>query len=489
MKTLFTNATIYSLRFENESYKSMLVEDGIIKDVFQNIPTMNSEIVDLQGAFVYPGFIDTHTHSFEGGLYSLGVNLEKAKTISETLELLRMAKPQGNLIFAYHFDETEMKEKRFPTLEELDSIFPSNPVLLRRVDGHSCVINSEAAKRIPWGQAPPPGFYGLLRKEDNDLAAHWFHGNLSDEAVLQAYQQAAQLAINGGHTTIHTMIGDSVNNPTHYALIEKHKAKFPIEFITYPQMFDIRKALELGSKRIGGCILADGSFGSHTAALTVPYTDEPDNYGTLYHDDEFWMNFVMEAHNNDLQVAVHCIGDKAVNQILQAYEMVQKQKLKDLRHELIHCELMTDDMLKRARNAGVSCVMQPMFDHLWGGDSGLYARVLGTDRAFSTNRFASIMKQGILCTGGSDWYITELNALKGISAAVHHHNPKEALSPYEAVKLYTVNAAKLSHDENRIGKITQNYQADFVCLGSNIMHSNDIASIPLLSVYKKGIKV
>jgi predicted amidohydrolase YtcJ len=245
----------------------------------------------------------------------------------------------------------------------------------------------------------------------------------------------------------------------------------------------------LGAKRIGGCILADGSFGSHTAALTLPYTDDPLNYGMLYHDDDFWMKFVMEAHENNLQVAVHCIGDKAVNQILMAYEAAQKQSRKDLRHELIHCELMSDDMIKRARNANVSCVMQPMFDRLWGGDAGLYAKVLGTDRAFLTNRFASITKQGILCTGGSDWYITNLNALEGIAAAVNHHNPKEALSHFEAVKLYTVNAAKLSHDESRLGTLAQNYQADFTCLESNIMNSKDIASIPILAVYKKGIKV
>jgi predicted amidohydrolase YtcJ len=489
MKTLFTNATFYSMRFENESYKSLLVDDGKIIDVFQSTPTMSAEYVDLQGAFVYPGFIDTHTHSFEGGLYSLGVNLDGVKTIPETLELMSTARPLAGLIFAFHFDETEVSEKRFPTLKELDKLFPTTPVLLRRVDGHSCVINSEAAKQITWKKPLSPDFDGLLRKEDNDAASHWFHGNLSEEAIIEAYVQASKIAVAGGHTTIHTMIGDAANNPTHFALIEKNKSKFPVEFITYPQMFDIKKALELGSKRIGGCILADGSFGSHTAALTIPYADEPGNYGTLYHDDDFWMNFITEAHNHDLQVGVHCIGDKAVSQVLQAYEIAQRQNPKDLRHELIHCELMSDDMLKSVRSAGVSCVMQPMFDHLWGGDSGLYARVLGNERAFTTNRFASITRQGILCTGGSDWYVTDLHALKGISAAVNHHNPKEALSPFEAVKLYTVNAARLSHDENRLGKLAQNYQADFTCLASNLLKENDMASIPILSVYKKGIRI
>lgn len=254
-------------------------------------------------------------------------------------------------------------------------------------------------------------------------------------------------------------------------------------------MFDISKALELGAKRIGGCILADGSFGSHTAALFQPYADEPANIGILYHDDDFWNAFVMEAHEKNLQVAVHCIGDRAVNQILTAYEKAQQKNPKDLRHELIHCELMNDEMLARASRANVSCVVQPMFDRLWGGDSDLYARVLGLDRAMQTNRFQSQRRNGILATGGSDWYITDLDALKGIDAAVKHHNPNEALKPYDAIKLYTVNAARLSHDENRLGLITQGYQADFICLEKDIFTEKDIASIPIKAVYKKGVRL
>jgi len=477
------------MRFENEAYRSILVEDGIILDVFQNIPSTTANIVDLQGAFVYPGFIDTHTHSFEGGLYSLGVSLEAVKSIPETLELLAEATPIGGLVFAYHYDENLTAEKRFPTLEELDAIFPNTPLLLRRVDGHSCVINSEAVKRIPWKEALPAGFDGILRKEWNDVAAHWFHSNIDDEGILKAYQQAAKLAVKGGHTCIHTMIGDAAYSPTHYALIEKNKHLFPIEYITYPQMFDIQKAIELGAKRIGGCILADGSFGSHTAALFQPYIDEPANNGILYHDDDFWNAFIMEAHEKNLQVAVHCIGDRAVNQILSAYEKAQQKNPKDLRHELIHCELMNDEMLTRAARAKVSCVVQPMFDRLWGGDSDLYAKVLGVERAMLTNRFQSQQKKGILCTGGSDWYITDLDALKGIDAAVRHHNPNEALKPYDAVKLYTVNAAKLSHDENRLGIIAHGYQADFTCLEKNILTATDITSIAIKAVYKKGVKV
>jgi predicted amidohydrolase YtcJ len=132
-------------------------------------------------------------------------------------------------------------------------------------------------------------------------------------------------------------------------------------------------------------------------------------------------------------------------------------------------------------------MMQPAFDKLWGGNNGLYERRLGKERTSRTNRLASIYNRGILITGGSDWYITDLNALKGIDAAVRIHNPYERLSKFQALELYTSNAAQLSSDENRLGRIKKELQADFVCLDEDIFKSENINKIKVNSVIKKGI--
>ena len=108
----------------------------------------------------------------------------------------------------------------------INQIYPENPVILRRVDGHSCVINTSAAKRIKWEKSLPEDFNGYLSKRLNGKAVNWFHKNFSDEGILQAYHQAAQVALKTGHTTIHTMIGNGYSDIKHFHLIQKNLDKF-----------------------------------------------------------------------------------------------------------------------------------------------------------------------------------------------------------------------------------------------------------------------
>lgn len=488
MRQLFLNGYFYSMDNQNTEWKAVLVENGIILDTFKQCPTIpDAELVDMKGATIFPGFIDTHTHSFEGGLYSLGANLENVHSIAETLDCLRATPPLGNKVFAFHFDENQIDEKRFPSRHELDTIFPEHAVLLRRVDGHSCVINTAAMQQIPWEKQLPTNFDGMLRGKENDIAAHWFHRTLTNDDYCMAYQQAAKLALQGGHTTVHTMVGDAQGSCTHLPTLLSILDTLPIEYIPYAQSFNINEALELGMPRIGGCILADGSFGSHTAALSEPYLDAPNLKGTLYQSDNFWYGFVKEAHLHNLQIGVHCIGDAAINQILTAYERVQVEYPKDLRHEIIHNELTDDTILNRMAKANVAAVMQPMFDRLWGGEDGYYTKVLGWQRASRTTRLRSIMDRNILLTGGSDWYITELNALMGIQAAASIHYEPERLNLVQALRLYTSNAALLSHDEGRLGQIQKGYQADFSCLDKDPIATNSMEGVQISAVYKKGI--
>ena len=260
---LFYNAKFYSIHKGGEFFSALLVDDfGNIKETFQADPEIrNVEKIDLNGTFTYPGFIDTHTHSFEGGLYSLGADLEKAVTLEDVFSILSETEAVSGKIFAFRFDERLVKEKRFPTAFELDKVFPETPVILRRVDGHSCVINTKAAKSIDWDTLLPGNFNGYLSQRKNGKAANWFHRNLDNESILNIYHKAANIAVNTGHTTIHTMIGDGLSNIKHYKLIKDNLHQFPVEFILYPQITDVTKALEISSPRIGGCVLADGSFG------------------------------------------------------------------------------------------------------------------------------------------------------------------------------------------------------------------------------------
>ena len=484
MRKLFVNGNFY-IGQGKYSTGAVLVDNGKISRMFDSVPDVKDiEIADLNGNFVYPGFTDTHTHSFEGGLYSLCADTYNCSNIEDVLSVIETTQSVGGMVFGWRFDENRIAEKRFPLISELDRIYPDTPVLLRRIDGHSAVINTCALKKI---NADIHHENGLVRKEFNDIAAHWFHRNISDEGVIAAYEKAAEIALKGGFTCVHTMAGDADSELLTYPVLKNNINRFPIEFVPYPQMFDVCKAVQYGSNKIGGCILADGSFGSFTAALNDPYLNS-DSQGVLYQTDEFWEEFVMKAHELNLQIAVHAIGDRATNQIINAVEKAQLKQEKDLRHELIHNELITDDNIDRMKNLGMSAVMQPMFDRLWGGKSQFYSKVLGQDRAMRTNRFRTIYDKGILLTGGSDWYITELDALKQLYAVTHTHNPSESLTGEQALKIYTENAAKLNFEESYKGKIAEGHIADFTITDKDLLNVENLDSASILEVYKSGVR-
>ncbi len=442
-----------------EEPKSLLVHNTSISEILPYpVPEQykNISMKDLNGSYAYPGFIDTHTHSFEGGLYSLGVDLSTAKNIEDILALLSAAnskKTKDEFIFAWQMDETLLKERRFPTLTELNSAVPDKPLILRRIDGHSCMLNSYARNMVTGLKTKEE----ILRGGENDYAVHFFHKRLNDEAILNAYRAAANIGLQAGFTSLHTMIGDAENSINHYELIRDNLNKFPLRFILYPQSFNIKAALEAGANRIGGCILADGSIGSETAAISEPYLNS-NSWGVLYQSDEFWQKFITEASQHRLQVAIHCIGDRAIRQINNVYKSLASTA--DLRHQLIHCEITPDNLIEEIATSGAVPVMQPNFDYLWGGENGFYAKKIGIKRSRIMNRFATLLKSGITITGGSDWYITSLNAAHSLRAAINHHNPLERLSTAQAIDIYTKNAAWLNSEEDAYGKIKIGYKAD-----------------------------
>jgi len=488
MRKLLKAKGFHIAREINHTYHALLMENGVIRKLYtkgEPLPP-DTQVTDLEDAVVYPGFVDTHTHCFEGGLYANGVDLYPARSIADVLEMLSAAvaaHSEAHEIFCWHFDETLIKEQRFPTLKELDKVAGSKDIVLRRIDGHSCILNSSARAKI----AELKDYREeVCRGRANDRAVHYFHNNCSEPVILAAYHKAAEIARKGGFTTIHTMIGDAENSIGHYALIARHQEQFPLRYILYPQSFDIKAALDNGAERIGGCILADGSIGSHTAALSQAYLDSPQSIGILYQSDAFWQDFIGTAHQHDLQVAVHCIGDRAIRQINNVYSNLQQTSPKDLRHQLIHCELTPDDLLQQISQSKACAVMQPAFDMYWGSENGLYQTKLGSQRRLQMNRFRSLSDLGVRVCGGSDWYITELDALQGIFAAINHHNPAEALTAEQAIGIYTENAAFLAHQEHLYGKIEVGMQADFTILNQSIREGRDAQNTKIIATIHNG---
>ncbi|MFB3896451.1 MAG: amidohydrolase, partial [bacterium] len=248
----------------------------------------------------------------------------------------------------------------------------------------------------------------------------------------------------------------------------QNQDKLPVRIIIYHQTCNVALAQKEGLPRIGGCLLIDGSIGSHTAAVTEPFNDKPESTGVLYFTDQELYGFIESAHCAGLQVSMHAIGDRAIGQILNAYQKVlTKYPRTDHRHRIEHYELPKPEQIQLTAKLGILLGMQPTFDYLWGGAGQLYETRLGLQRSLDSNPFRAILDAGIKIAGGSDSYVTPMDPMLGIHSAVNHFSPSSRVTVDEAIRMYTTTAAYVAFEEKQKGTIEPGKLADLVVLEKN----------------------
>ncbi|MBS4015386.1 MAG: amidohydrolase [Candidatus Latescibacteria bacterium] len=470
----------------------MLIKNGRIKEL-SNLPLpYNIEQISHPDKYIIPGFIDSHTHILGTGMQKIFPEVSGIESLEQLFDIIAAASylaRQYKFLLIYNFQPDKIKEKRYPTQNELDTVIKDYPVLLYRIDGHSGVLNTKGLEEIiaadnkvlengaeldPY-QEPT----GVMRGKAYEFTARHFNKKIHPEIRLQAFIKACQLAIQAGVTTLVTMLGTEVDNITCELLLE-NQVKLPIDVIPFYQTRDINRIQKLGLPRIGGCILVDGSYGSHTAALTEPYADKPDNKGILYLSDQTLEEFYRAADANNLQTAVHAIGDRAIEQVVRVFEKFLKDNQK--RHRIEHCELLSDNLIKRIADLGLIACVQPAFEHYWGGSDKMYAERLGL-RWQNTNPFQKMIEKGIIIAGGSDAPITPINPLLGIRTATDMRNSENSISLWHALRMFTYNGAYAVKMENQIGSLQLGLKADFVILEHDPLQT---ANNKIRQAYKEG---
>lgn len=481
LDTVFLDAQVITMDENMPFARAIGVKDGEIHYLgsTEDLPLAPStKVISLNGSTILPGFIDSHTHFMQTGLGLTGVDLREAASKEELLAKISRAvqtKAPGELVRGWGYDDSVFPGKEPPTMGELDQAAPDNPVWLSRIDSHSCAVNGkcwdliglapelEGIERNGSGQVT-----GILRAKANSAARKEMAGLVDARMRLEALEAAEKLAFRAGLTSVCALEGGELFGDADVLFLLEHRQERKLRFTIYNQSTDVEKVQKLGLKQIGGCILIDGAFGSRTAALFEPYADAPGEKGLLYFPDQALQDFIREAHCAGLQIATHVIGDRAIEQLLQAYEKVLAEfPRSDHRHRLEHMELANDEQIFRMKKLGLIASVQPAFEYFWGGGEKMYASRLGEERAGQTNRLRRLLAAGLRPVGGSDSDVTPMEPLLGVHSAVNHPNSSQRIPVREALRMFTVDAAYATFHEEVKGTLTPGKLADLVVLGEN----------------------
>jgi predicted amidohydrolase YtcJ len=440
VRTLYFNATVCSPAIAGAN--ALVVDDDTIAWIGRTVDRPDGvHVVDLDGAFVTPTFVDAHVHATSTGLALTGLDLADARSLADALgRIERQARvSRGRPVLGTGWDEGGWVEGRPPTSAELDRATYGGVVYLSRVDAHSAVVSSALIAAADVRGRPGFRADGWLTGEAHDAARRAAFATLPSGARREAQRATRRRAAELGIGCLHEMAGPEISSEQDLAqLLALARDEPGPEAVGYwGELFGIDTALDLGAAGAAGDLFCDGSLGSHTAALHEPYADRPTESGALRFAVEDLAEHLRRCEAAGLQGGFHAIGDAAVDAVLAAAERVRRldAPVNGAGHRLEHAELVADP--ERLAASGLIASVQPAFDATWGGPGGMYERRLGPDRCRQMNRFAALLAAGVPLAFGSDAPVTPLDPWGAVRAAAYPSDPAAAISPWAAFLAHT----------------------------------------------------
>lgn len=490
-------------------YQSILIEDGIISalESSQVVMRLAQEkgipTVDLNGQTVIPGPIDTHFHLFQTGLDLSSIDFNPCRSIDEMLQLLRenirVGESQG-WILGKGLDEFKIKEKRPPTAQELDVVTKRIPVFIEDRGIHYCQLNTLAFHRLGIPSDTPgvrkhadgKTVTGQLMEEIVGEARHRLLKEIDEEHKRQFILEGARYAASCGITAIHAMEGGELFGDGEIPLLLEMQEDLPIRMSLHWNTFNLEAVRQARLRVLGGDIWLDGALGSHTAALKSPYADDPKSVGRLYHTLQRIEAFVRECIAGGVQVGFHAIGDRAIEQALAAFETVLGEGHAPERGLRIdHFGLPGPEQVKKAADLGIVISTQPTFPYLRGGPGSVYESRLDQKRECRAYPFRELLDAGLLVAGGSDSDVLPAEIMLGLHGAVNHPHERQRLTVDEAIRLYTVNAARIGFEEDTKGTLAVGKVGDLIVLDRSPCdaETKEIRDISIMMTVVNGVAV
>ncbi|ADM27761.1 Amidohydrolase 3 [Ignisphaera aggregans DSM 17230] len=469
--------------------------------------------IDLNGRVVLPGFIDSHIHLTSLGLYLNALDLRGVRSIEEIKRLLYeySRRVKTSWIFGHGWDQELFYERRLPTRWDIDEVVSDRPVVLTRTCLHVAVLNTRAMEITGLINSNIPGVIrdergipiGIVVKDALKHVFEYFMKTLSIEDYKKILIDAMRFLASYGITTVAFVNCDDISMKVLNMLNNENRVIIRIRLYLNPDRNIIEALKTIGVSlcscnnmlRICGVkVIADGSLGARTAWLSKPYSDDPTTYGRQNIDEETLYLIAKEVNDIGLQLAVHGIGDRAIDMILDVYERLGD--VRNRRHRIEHASLLRDDQIDRMARIGVVASVQPHFiiSDWWAKD-----RV--GERARWLYRFRSMIRKGIVIGFGSDAPVETPNPWETIYAAIsrgrhegityYSDTQEEVLTIDEALHAYTYGSAYIINEEENLGTLEEGKLADFIVVDRDPFSVNEkeIRNIKVLETYIGGEKI
>ncbi|WP_022693836.1 amidohydrolase [Ponticaulis koreensis] len=512
---IYTGGTIYTGVEAGETVEAVAVGDGLIvytgpMDGAITSASSGANIVRLpDDAVMFPGFTDSHVHLSGVGQRELTLNLDQVRSVAAlqaALTAYREANPDVDRIRGRGWIETHWPEGRFPMASDIDEVIADIPVVLTRADGHAAVANTaalNAADITPATEAPAGGeiLYtdagepsGMLIDNAMELVSGLFTAPTIED-MSRFVSTGYDVYASRGWTGLHNMSvgGLELEALTELAIdgtvpLRTYNAVVPEQFEAAANRSPTGDRMTTRAVKI----YMDGALGSRGALLFQPYSDAPDTVGLALREEEETVEFFQRAVDADVQLAIHAIGDLANHRALIWMEDVFGEEVPEHRWRVEHAQIVQDEDQLRFAELGTVASMQP--SHAIG-DLHFAPSRLGMARLGDAYAWQDLMDKGVVIAGGSDapvevgdpiiefYAATVRRDLEGFATDGWHR--EQALSRFDALRIFTQNAAYAAFQEDELGTIEIGNLADFSVFNQDLMTIEDeeiLATEPVMTI-------
>jgi predicted amidohydrolase YtcJ len=461
-----------------------------------------TKVIELKGRAVIPGLMDSHSHMADEGAgrmlfidLSQEAGVRSIKDIQKRLAKRASKTPKGAWIFGYQEDDSKLAEERHPTRWELDDGSKDHPISVSTVGGHFSILNSKAYEMAGVAKEAPDPVGGKFDRDAKGEITGGAHEKAIDLIIpREAQEPTAEQSYEGAKSILTDCA--SVGLTCAYDLVDRHQIKALIDLNTRGEL-PIRMRMDatidlfpelsatgihqiFGDDMLKFCGLKfffDGAISARTAAVTEPYCDKPGFYGVMSTTREIAEDVLEKAYAAGYRVSCHANGDRAIAMYLDIMEKLQaKYPRKDPRNRDIHCTVITKELVAKIKRLGILPTIFGPYPYYHGDKLLISFGEERLERMFAARTF---LDEGIKLAAHSDHPCAPFPPLMAIHALVNRTTKAgkpigrtQRISTMEAIRLYTINSAYQSFDEDRLGSIEVGKLADFVIL------SRDILTIP-----------